>query len=222
MLCSVAVLFTFLNVSQLLCCGAEARLRHQEVPGEDCDYVEHFKMHLHPKKIAKNNNLPLQGDRSHRATTCQRSLVLIRSLIALPTNITITQVYADFMEYLLTHTRLYLRDYLLRDVWIEQQGKIELIVAHPNHWGYGAQTILEQAAVKTGVITKDKDGLARLHFVEEAEAAASFFLSEWRAVAERLAVSYLMTTRNRTKQWAGWEHIHHMRCRWIHRGYIDV
>ena len=49
---------------QVLSCGAQAAAYHQE-QGGPCHYVQHFKMHLHPKRIVEENNLPLEGQTHH-------------------------------------------------------------------------------------------------------------------------------------------------------------
>jgi hypothetical protein len=102
--------------------------------------------------------------------------------------VTITQVYSDYLKYLVGHTQQHLRDYIGRDVWTELYDQVEIILAHPNHWGLREQDILEQAAVNAGAITK-KGCSKRLHFVEEAEASASFCTSTKPGVASRLTVS---------------------------------
>jgi len=105
----------------------------------------------------------------------------------LPPNVTITQVYSDYMRYIINHTRQHLHDYLGRDVWTENYDQVEIILAHPNHWGSHEQDILEQAAVNAGAISK-KGTAKRLHFVEEAEASASFCTSTKPAVTNKLTV----------------------------------
>lgn len=103
---------------------------------------------------------------------------------------TITQVYSDYLRYIINHTRRHLYDYLGRDVWAEHYDKVEIILAHPNHWGKREQDILEQAAVKAGAISKGGCD-TRLHFVEEAEASASFCTATKPSVASRLTVSMM-------------------------------
>jgi len=150
---------------QLLACGARAASQYQRMDEDnDWHYVEHFKMHLHPTRIVRQNELPLKD---------------------LPQNVTITQVYSDYMRHLISHTRQHLQDYIGKDVWAENYDQVEIILAHPNHWGSHEQDILEQAAVNAGAISKN--GTAkRLHFVEEAEASASFCTSTKPAVRDKL------------------------------------
>jgi hypothetical protein len=108
----------------------------------------------------------------------------------LPPGVTITQVYSDYLRYIINHTRQHLHDYSGWDVWAEHYDQVEIILAHPNHWGKREQDILEQAAVNAGAISK-KGCDTRLHFVEEAEASASFCTATKPAVASRLTVSMI-------------------------------
>lgn len=50
-----------LKVSQLVACGAEATTRDISGEAEDRGYklIEHFKLHLHPKELFRNDRLPL-------------------------------------------------------------------------------------------------------------------------------------------------------------------
>ena len=49
---------------QVLACGAQAASVYHEQEGP-CYYVQHFKMHLHPKRIVEENNLPSKGQIRH-------------------------------------------------------------------------------------------------------------------------------------------------------------
>ena len=172
---------------QLIECGAKAADLQQENDGK-WFYVEHFKMHLHPERIRRGNSLPLNGqtvDGRYQATR-----TLIQLCIGLPPGISITQVYSDYMAYLIDHTKNHIEDYFGSGSGIAQllSERGEIILAHPNHWGSTEQDILKEAAVQAGIITES--GLSRrLHFVEEAEASASFCLSATPALAARLTVS---------------------------------
>ena len=109
---------------------------------------------------------------------------------ALPPNVNITKVYTDYMTYLVDHTQKHLQKYLLRDIWAELHDKTEVILTHPNYWGFREQRILEQAAVNAELIS-EKRRSKKLHFVEEAEALASYLMSSRVALAKRLTVSTL-------------------------------
>ena len=154
-------------------------------------------MHLHPERIRRGNSLPLNGRTVDHDGRYQATRTLIRLCIGLPPGISITKVYSDYMAYLIGHTKKHIEDYFgsgsgsagsgsgIAQLFSEQG---EIILAHPNHWGSTEQDILKKAAVQAGIITES--GLSRrLHFVEEAEASASFCLSATPALAARLTVS---------------------------------
>ena len=105
-------------------------------------------------------------------------------------NVTITQVYSGYLRYIIHHTRQHLHDHLGRDVWTEHYDQVEIILAHPNLWGEPEQDILEQALVNAGAISKEGCD-TRLHFVEEAEASAWFYIATDPAAASRLTVSMM-------------------------------
>jgi hypothetical protein len=171
-----------------LACGAQAVSEYQKMDEHnESYYVEHFKMHLHPKRIIKQNHLPLKGSVLRIIST---SSLIDKAHQDLPPNVTITQVYSDYLRYIISHTKRHLHDYLGRDVWEEHSDQVEIILAHPNHWGKREQDILEQATVNAGAISK-KGCDTRLHFVEEAEASASFCTVTKPAVASRLTVSII-------------------------------
>ena len=94
------------------------------------------------------------------------------------------------MAYLIRHTKNHIGDYFGSRSDIAQlfSERGEIILAHPNHWGSTEQDILKKAAVQAGIITES--GLSRrLHFVEEAEASALFYLSATPTFAARMTVS---------------------------------
>ena len=73
------------------------------------------------------------------------------------------------------------------DVWLELEGRVEIALSHPNRWGAREQGFLQNAAVRAGLITKN-GAAQRLHFVEEAEAAACFAIGMNPVLAAELEV----------------------------------
>jgi len=67
-----------------------------------------------------------------------------------------------------------LREATGQDVWSDLRHRAEIVFSHPNRWGAEQQKFLKEAAVQAGIVTQE----GTLHFVEEAEAAASFALSK--------------------------------------------
>jgi hypothetical protein len=66
-----------------------------------------------------------------------------------------------------------LREATGHDVWTDLGHQAEIVFSHPNRWGAEQQKFLEKAAMQAGIVTQE----GALHFVEEAEAAASFAFS---------------------------------------------
>ncbi|KAF8317130.1 hypothetical protein DL93DRAFT_2077301 [Clavulina sp. PMI_390] len=84
-------------------------------------------------------------------------------------------MYADYLRYLLAHTRSHLKRYLGFDPWVYARHTATIVFSHPNKWRSDQQRILRQAAITAGLVIP-RDITTRLHFVEEGEAAASFAL----------------------------------------------
>jgi len=146
-----------------------------------CIYIQRelSKRTISPRKV------------KYTSYSCRHIYELIRCWrsAALPPGVNITRVYTDYMTYLIENTQRHLQNYLLWDVWGALHDKAEIIVAHPNHWGSREQDILEQAAVNAKIVSKK--GSKRLHFVEEAEASASYLMTSKEALMRRLTVSTL-------------------------------
>lgn len=90
------------------------------------------------------------------------------------------RIYTDYLEYLLQETRRYLKQRFGHDPWSMLRNQVEIILTHPNGWGVPQQMFLQEAAVNAGLITKERAQLNKggLLFVEEAEAATCYVLSE--------------------------------------------
>lgn len=85
-------------------------------------------------------------------------------------------IYADYLSYLLKRTQVFLRERTGRDVWSSLKDRAEIVISHPNRWGTKQQKFLEEAVIQAGFVTRE-GAKQYLHFVEEAEAAASFALT---------------------------------------------
>jgi hypothetical protein len=96
---------------------------------------------------------------------------------ALPANVSISTIYADFMAHLLAHTRKYLANEFGQDPWPELKDIAEIVIAHPNQYRAVQQAVLQEAAIRAGWITAE-GAAERLFFVEEGEAAARFCIQE--------------------------------------------
>jgi hypothetical protein len=63
------------------------------------------------------------------------------------------------------------------NLWEKYGSTVEVILAHPNRWRQRQRDILKDAAIDAGLITAERVAEA-LHFVEEAEAAARYSVSQ--------------------------------------------
>ncbi|KAF8755228.1 ATP binding [Rhizoctonia solani] len=104
--------------------GAEALLTDIEEEAEDNGWflAKHFKLHLHPDDMKARHDLKLDD---------------------LPPGVPIRQVYTDFLEYLLKHTREYFEDRILdgKLIWERYSPDMEVVLAHPNGWGISRANI---------------------------------------------------------------------------------
>lgn len=95
--------------------------------------------------------------------------------IALPPNISLHQIYRDFLGYLLQHTKTFFEDRILdgKKIWKTYGPIMEVIIAHPNGWGIREQTFLRTAIVNTGFVDT-ATATSRVRFVTEAEASIHY------------------------------------------------
>lgn len=106
------------------------------------------------------------------------SKLIYRVTIELPYNVTVEQIYADFLRYLVAHTRTYFeaRTNNGEAVWRDLIRKADVVIAHPNAWGLREQNVLRRAAIRADVVSPNDAG-AQIHFVSEGEASVHFCMS---------------------------------------------
>ncbi|CAE6493490.1 unnamed protein product [Rhizoctonia solani] len=118
--------------------GAEAMSRDGKDTAEDNGWflVKHFKLHLQPEDQRKDDI----------------------ELDPLPAEIPLTQIYSDFMGYLLKHTKAFVekRIPLGKQIWEKYKHTMEVVIAHPNGWDTPEQDFLRKAAVHSGFVDPDK------------------------------------------------------------------
>ncbi|KAG8749702.1 hypothetical protein FRC11_011083 [Ceratobasidium sp. 423] len=117
--------------------------------------VKHFKLHLQPEDLRKEDS----------------------ELDPLPLDISLAQVYSDFLGYLLKHTKAYVEKRILlgKQIWEKCESTMEVVLAHPNGWGADEQDFLRQAAIDSGFVHPDKAS-SQVRFVTEAEASIHYCL----------------------------------------------
>ncbi|CAE6410887.1 unnamed protein product [Rhizoctonia solani] len=136
--------------------GAEALTPQAEIAAEDegWEIAKYFKLHLHPPHLADQHKLKIEP---------------------LPFSVPLSQIYSDFLGYVLKHTQTYFEGHVTtgKQVWQQYKPTMEVVLAHPNGWGIREQAFLRSAAVKAG-FTSINDAATRVHFVHEAEASVHF------------------------------------------------
>jgi hypothetical protein len=89
--------------------------------------------------------------------------------------VTLSQIYSDFLGYLLKHTKIFFEDRVLdgKQIWARYSPTMEVVIAHPNGWGIREQTFLRSAAVAAG-FSNTEQALGKIRFLTEAEASVHF------------------------------------------------
>lgn len=107
----------------------------------------------------------------------------------LPPGVPVQKIYADFLGYLLKHTKTFFEDRIIDGsaLWTRYRSTMEFIIAHPNGWGIREQTFLRNAAVEAGFTSQDVAS-SRVRFVTEAEASVHFCIYHTN-LGSRLQVS---------------------------------
>jgi hypothetical protein len=94
----------------------------------------------------------------------------------LPLNKTVTEVFGDFLRYLLECASSYIQDTHANgpDLWKSFKSDIDFVLSHPNGWEGTQQSEMRRAAVLAGLVPDNTSGHARLSFVTEGEASLHF------------------------------------------------
>lgn len=82
------------------------------------------------------------------------------------------------MRYLYACTKAYIQETHANgaDLWtsVEDLGRIDFVLSHPNGWEGAQQAQMRTAAVQAGLIPDTNDGRERVQFVTEGEASLHF------------------------------------------------
>lgn len=95
------------------------------------------------------------------------------------------RIYADFLRYLIAHTRAFFEDRTPngRNIWLNLIHCADFVIAHPNGWGLKEQGVLRRAAIQADLV-RPNDAEARVHFVTEAEASVHFCVANAHLAAK--------------------------------------
>lgn len=94
----------------------------------------------------------------------------------LPRGKTVTDVFADFLVYLVHCARQYIIETHPSgdSLWASVQGQIEVVLTHPNGWEGPQQAQMRQAAILASIVPDKPNGHERVHFVTEGEASLHY------------------------------------------------
>ncbi|KAH8922553.1 hypothetical protein BT69DRAFT_1334601 [Atractiella rhizophila] len=166
--------------------GAEAQTEHIKEKAEEHDwnYVQLFKLHLHPQKRLVTPGSPLKTVfkfLTHLGGKLSTSVVSTATSFEVPPlpNVQLGAIYSDFISYLIDSTMSYFVE-TTHDgavVWDKLSTSAKLIIAHPNGWGIKEQAFLREAALNACRLSiTSTDSHKRVSFCTEAEASLHFVL----------------------------------------------
>ncbi|KAH7096190.1 hypothetical protein BKA62DRAFT_720363 [Auriculariales sp. MPI-PUGE-AT-0066] len=153
--CKVPSIVRYNSVGQAVQFGTEAVENPDGL--ENTTVAKWFKLHLHPAAMRAENHLTPP---------------------ALPHNVTLKTVYADFLGYLFTHSRKFLESSTLDatgggSLWTRLQSNFVICLAIPNGWEDAQQAFLRDAVVAAGILPYNHDRES-LQFVSESESSVHF------------------------------------------------
>ncbi|KAH9940127.1 uncharacterized protein BXZ73DRAFT_99125 [Epithele typhae] len=139
--------------------GAEAVAPGVDLKADDegLIFVEWFKLHMIPERL-------------------QSGEIKKRDLPSLPPGKSVVSVFADFLAYLFSCARQYIRETHAngKRLWESLEDDIEFELSHPNGWEGMQQSKMRQAAIMGGLVPNTVEGRGRVHFVTEGEASLHF------------------------------------------------
>jgi len=101
--------------------------------------------------------------------------------------IPLSQIYSDYMAYLLVHRNFFQERVIdVTTAWTNHFDSVDTIITHPNGWGIHEQVFLRKAAIAAGF--PNENPTARIRFVTEAEASVHYYLSRADADSNWLKV----------------------------------
>ncbi|CAE6499632.1 unnamed protein product [Rhizoctonia solani] len=139
--------------------GAEALSYAVEEQAKDKGWflAKNFKAHLYPEDTRAQHHPKIS---------------------ALPFDVSLRQVYSDFLGYLLKHTKIFFEERIIDGVqiWETYSSTMEVLMSHPDGWGAREQSFLRDVAVRAGYTTSDR-ALKNIRFIIDLEASVYRCLS---------------------------------------------
>ena len=98
------------------------------------------------------------------------------SLPPLPAGKTVTDLFADFLHYLLSCTETFIKEThpTLKNTWSEWRADTVFVLAHPNGWEGAQQEKMRNAAIQGGLVPDSLEGRSKVVFVSEGEASLHY------------------------------------------------
>ncbi|KAN0094933.1 hypothetical protein V8E55_003220 [Tylopilus felleus] len=122
---------------------------------EEWTRAEWWKLHLRPP---------------HLASTINRD----DNLPPLPSGKSAVDVLTDFVKYLFSCVKIYIKEHHLAFPWSSFEGSIEYIFTHPNGWEGVPQQLYHLAVERAGLVPSTPEGRSRVHMLTEGEAALHY------------------------------------------------
>ena len=100
----------------------------------------------------------------------------------LPKGKSLQAIFADFIRYLYDSAKAFIQecDPKGNELWESVERNIDLILSHPNGWGYLEQDFLRGSVVQASVFTM-QEVYSRVSFVTEGEATFNFCVNNIRS-----------------------------------------
>ena len=120
-----------------------------------------FKLHLRPKTLASSH---IRDD----------------DLPELPPNKSAEQILGDFINYLYTSTKTYIKETHPGGpaFWQSIENNVEYVLSLPNGWEGQQQAQMRRAAIKAGLVANEAQAQDRISFVTEGEASLHYCIQK--------------------------------------------
>ena len=114
----------------------------------------------------------------------------------LPTGKRAVDVFADYLRYLYICAAQYVCDTHVggHTLWKSVKEEVDYVLSHPNGWGGREQSMMREAALLAGLISK-QDDYSRLTFVSEGEASLHFCIHSGILKKSDMKACYLSSSR---------------------------
>ncbi|KAG8753752.1 hypothetical protein FRC14_005759 [Serendipita sp. 396] len=154
---------------ELVACGAEAR---EYLGDEAYEVSKWFKLHLHPDSMNFSDEPPAYDNDTSASPAME--------IPPLPSNVTLAEVYTDFMRYVFGGFRTFFQKTTPNGlaIWDRLSSNIVVVLTTPNGWDTRQQEFLKEAAQEAGIVQSEEDADLRIEFVTEGEASVHYVLGK--------------------------------------------